>query len=118
MMEVVVVVRVERRHHCDDRVPRGSCVGAPGNEKVAAQVGCQPIAQAANRGHLLSVGRRIWRDRPAVEDAHVLREPGDHEVRVHSSQLLCCQADAGFREHLEPQSETIYIELLVTTRTC
>ena len=117
-MEVVVVVRLERRHHCDDRVPGGGCVGAPANEKVAAEVGRQPIAQVANRGHLLSVGRRIWRDRPAVEDAHVLREPGDHEIRVHSSQLLCCQADAGFHEHLEPQPETIRIELLVTAGVC
>ena len=84
--------------------------------QVAADVASESIVDGANRGHLFSIRRRRGRDRRAVEDAHVLREPGDHQIDVHLRELLRRDGGAGFHQHFEPHAETIGVELLVQAR--
>ena len=83
-MEVVVMLRVERGQHRDDRVPR---VGAPGHDAVAADLASEPIVQWAIGRHLFSVHRRRGRYRRGIEDAHVLRERRDHQIDVHRPRV-------------------------------
>src|SRR5262245_5544538 len=113
-MEVVRMPRVEGRQDLDNRLP-GAC--APGHEQIAADVECEPIIKDANRvrveGDQFSVRRLIWRNRRAVVDESVLREPGDYEVDVHPRELLRRGGGAGFHQHFEPHAETIGVELLV-----
>src|SRR5262245_17595274 len=114
-MEVVGMSRVEGRQYLDNRPPG---VGALSQEQIAADVEIEPIIKDANRvrveGYHFSIRRLIGRNRRAVVDERVLRQPGDHEIDVYPRELLRRRCGAGFKQDFEPYAETIGVELLVS----
>jgi hypothetical protein len=112
-MEVIGIFGVEEQQQPDDGIPR---VAALRLDQIGADFAGRSIAELASLRHFLAVhgGRRYRR---AVEDAHVLGERRDHELDIHTSQFLRCDAGARFHQEFEPDTEAIGVERLVEPRT-
>ena len=103
----------ERRQHGDDGLPG---VGAPGDSHVTSDLAHEPVRAVDLLRDLLPIRRRVARDRPALEDAHVLCEPRRDDFGIHLREFPCCDISAGLSQYLEPHTETIRVELLVPAR--
>src|SRR6188472_4235243 len=103
----------ERCQHGDDGLPG---VGAPGDSHVTSDIAHESVRAGDLLRDLLPIRRRVARDRPALEDAHVLCEPRRDDFGIHLRELPCCDISAGLSQYLEPHAETIRVELLVPAR--
>ena len=92
-----------------------TCVGTPRDDVVPADLVRQRFAAESRRGGFVSIRRRR-RDRRDIENAHVLRQAGDHEIDVEFRDLLCGGIRARVDKHLEPDAKTVRVESFVPTR--
>ena len=102
------MVGVERQEQRDDRVPG---VSPDRTHQIAADFAFDASGRRHVRFNQLVIDQS---DRRRVEDAHVPREPGNHEVFVQVRDDPRRDFHAGVHQQFEPVTEAIRVELLVS----